>query len=271
MPPSISVGVRSLSFRRFDVELDGLPPLDCHAHLAPDVTAPQLTALGSAQIVAVTRSIAEATAARGRRDVNIAWGCGVHPGDRGAIRAYDGEAIRGLVPAFAVVGEVGLDRRAGGLDAQVAVLEDILDATAGAPVILSVHASGAEERVVDLLERVRRGDAILHWFLGSPGDVRRAIGLGCYFSVSSVIDPSRLEALPVDRVLPETDFPATRRRGGGDMPGDTSGIERTLSVLWRRPETDVRRQLYRNLRDLAARSGALDHLPENLSDQLLLA
>jgi len=37
-----------------------LPPLDCHAHIAPDVTASQLDGLGSALIFAVTRSLDEA-------------------------------------------------------------------------------------------------------------------------------------------------------------------------------------------------------------------
>ncbi len=57
-----------------------LPRLDCHAHIAPDVTPAQVAALGGAIVFAVTRSPAEAAAAARRRDDTIIWGYGAHPG-----------------------------------------------------------------------------------------------------------------------------------------------------------------------------------------------
>lgn len=248
---------------------DRLPTLDLHAHIATDVTALQLAALGDAVIVAVTRSITEAEAASKRHDPNLIWACGTHPADANAIAAYDGERFRTLLDEFAVVGEVGLDRRAGSIEAQVAVFSDIVVATAKAPVLVSVHASGLEPQVVDLLERNGHANAVLHWFLGSAGEVDRAIRLGCYFSVNAAMDDDRLAAIPRDRVLPETDFPATRRRRGGGRPGDTTTVEDNLARLWNTPRALVRRQFYRNLRDLADRSGAIDRLPVPVVDRLI--
>lgn len=57
---------------------------------------------------------------------------------------------------FAVVGEVGLDRRSGNLDRQAAVFAAILDALRGEPVLLSVHSAGCSSEVVELIRRSRR-------------------------------------------------------------------------------------------------------------------
>jgi TatD DNase family protein len=253
------------------MSVDSLPALDLHAHIATDVTASQLAALGDAVIVAVTRSLAEAEVASRRHDPNVIWGCGIHPADANAVGVYDGERFRELLDRFAVVGEIGLDRRAGAIRDQLSVFMDILVATARAPVWLSVHASGEEHRVVELLDQSGQANGVLHWFRGSAMDVEAAVRLGCYFSVNGAMDDDRLSAMPRDRVLPETDFPATRRRGGGKRPGDTTAVEDSLARLWNAPPDMVRRQFYRNLRDLADRSGAIDRLPEALVDKLLAA
>lgn len=249
--------------------VDPLPALDLHAHIATDVTGSQLAALGDAIVIAVTRSLNEAEDASRRRDTNLIWACGTHPAAATAIAAYDGEQFRTLLDRFAIVGEVGLDRRAGSLDAQVGVFSDIVAATANVPVLLSVHASGQEPRVVELLEDHGQANVILHWFLGSAAEVEAAVALGCYFSVNAAMDDGRLATLPRERVLPETDFPATKRRGGGDRPGDTTAVEGKLARLWNTPRDTVRRQFYRNFRDIADRSGAIDRLPSSLVGHLL--
>src|SRR5438105_11838523 len=64
-----------------------LPPLDCHAHIAPDVTKSQIGALKGAIIFAMTRSPAEAGAAARRSDATILWAFGAHPGVPAAVAA----------------------------------------------------------------------------------------------------------------------------------------------------------------------------------------
>ncbi len=248
-----------------------LPLLDCHAHIATDVTPSQVRRLGSAQVFAVTRSLREADGAATRSDSNVAWGCGVHPGDRRALEAFTAERLRSLIGRFAIVGEVGLESKASSGELQRRVLRTVLETSAKEPVLISIHSGGAAAEVVDLLAETRPAGAILHWFTGAAETAARAARLGTYFSVSSAMRDDQLDALPRKRVLPETDFPNGDKRGGGSLPGDTSLIERRLASLWNLPAEEVRRLFYRNLRDISIRSGSIERLPEALSDLLLSA
>lgn len=245
-----------------------LPPLDCHAHIAPDVTAAQLDALGDVTIFAVTRSLAESHAVVERQDHWLVWGCGVHPGVPAALSAYNEQDLRGLLERFCFVGEVGLDRRAGAIDDQSRVFRSVLAAITDAPVIVSVHSTGMTNRVVDLVASATHPGIILHWFLGDEHAVRRAATLGCYFSVNSAMPDDALQRIPSERALPETDFPATSRRGVR-RPGDTAKLEARLAVLRGETVEEVRWRWYRNLRTLALASGAIERLPEHLADRLL--
>ena len=65
---------------------------------------------------------------------------------------------------------------------------------------------------------------VLHWFTGSGPDVRRAIDLGCYFSVNEQMlkaprGRSLLEAVPLARLLTETDAPFQSENDGARAPG----------------------------------------------------
>src|SRR3954452_3710215 len=88
-----------------------LPPLDCHAHIAPDVTRPQITGLNGALVFAMTRTPGEARVAARRSDPTLAWGFGAHPGLPDAISRVNEPVLREAVRAHAVMGEIGLDRR----------------------------------------------------------------------------------------------------------------------------------------------------------------
>ena len=90
-----------------------LPALDAHAHIAPDVTPTQVAALGQSVVFAMTRSLDEARQVKNRRDSALVWGIGVHPGVAAAREAWDPEQFTDLLGSFALVGEIGLDRRGG--------------------------------------------------------------------------------------------------------------------------------------------------------------
>jgi TatD DNase family protein len=82
---------------------------------------------------------------------------------------------------------------------------------------------------------------------------------------------AQLASLPLERMLPETDFPSSRQRTGARRPGDVLAIETRLDALWQGAEPTVRRRLYRNLREIAIASRAIDCLPTRLVDLLLVA
>lgn len=244
----------------------GLPSLDCHAHIAPDVTRPQLDTLGHAHIFAVTRSLSEAQEVAERVDSRLTWGIGVHPGVTAARTSYNPETFRQLLPRFALVGEVGLDRR-GGRGEQEQILSDVLDACAERPVFISIHSTGRAGEVIDVVKRRPHPGVILHWFLGTSDQLTQAVATGAYFSVNNAMADERLGAIPRDRVLTETDFPVRQVRAR--VPGETNPVERRLASAWRMPEEDVRYQLWTNLKRLALDCGAIDAVSDSLADTLL--
>jgi TatD DNase family protein len=93
--------------------------------------------------------------------------------------------------------------------------------------------------------------------------------MGCYFSVNAAMSEDALARIPLERMLPETDFPAGKRRGGGNAPGDTLRLELKISRIHRESTETVRRRFYRNLRTIAISSGAIERLPDTLADRLL--
>lgn len=123
-----------------------LPALDCHAHLAQDVTAEQLDALGQVTVFAVTRSLEEGEEVARRTDPQLVWGCGVHPGRTRALSSYDADRFRNLIQRFVLIGEVGLDRRAGKVEEQKLVFRSILNVIRDLPVITSIHSAGCTTR-----------------------------------------------------------------------------------------------------------------------------
>jgi len=243
-----------------------LPPLDCHAHIAPDVTRAQLERLGDAHVFAMTRSLAEASYASTRSDVTVTWAVGAHPGRAKALAQYDPGQFRSVASRFAVVGEVGLDRR-GSPSNQERVFDDVLTACAELPVLISVHSTGRTREVVERIEQHALRGVILHWFLGTQDECARAAAAGAYFSVNTAMPAELVATLPRDRVLPETDFPAKRVTAA--IPGDTHPLEAQLSTIWREPAETIRHTLWRNLRTVSIVSGAIDKVSESLADQLL--
>lgn len=123
-----------------------------------------------------------------------------------------------LAAAAPFIGEVGLDfreKRAETRDAQTAALERIL-AAAGSGKLVSLHGSGAERELLDLLESTGAAescDCILHWYAGPADQLQRAVELGCFFSVGKRMLKTRrgreyAHVIPLERLLLETDMPS---------------------------------------------------------------
>jgi TatD DNase family protein len=246
-----------------------LPPLDAHAHIAADVTAAQVGELAPAVVFSMTRSVKESlyTLRPGAASSqNLVWGLGSHPGVEQTVARFDGDAFEQAVTRFALIGEVGLDRR-GDSAAQTAMFRRVLRATSGQPVLLSVHSTGRCSAVLDEIERAPHAGVILHWFNGSAAEVERAVGLGCYFSVNAAMSEASLERMPNERVLTETDFPASRAKTVASRPGDVARIE---GMLTQHHGSDTRRLVWQNLAEVCRRSGATERMPAEIQDLLRL-
>jgi TatD DNase family protein len=87
--------------------------------------------------------------------------------------------------------------------------------------VLTVHSRSAADLVIGTIERYPRiGLPILHWFSGTTNQLERAVAAGCWFSVGPAMMRSTkgrelAAAMPIDRILTETDAPFTRF---GDRP-----------------------------------------------------
>jgi len=247
-----------------------LPPLDCHAHIAPDVTPSQVAGLRGAMVCAVTRSPAEARSASRRHDDTILWGFGVHPGIPAALAAVETLDLEDALAGFMLVGEIGLDRR-GQLAVQTGALEAVLEACATRPVLLSLHSTGRTRELLTVLRQRPHPGTVLHWFNGTQDEISEAAELGCYFSVNNAMTDERIAAMPPDRVLPETDFPSSRRTILASRPGDTTALEQRLALRDGVPEHVVRQRAWANFGKVAAAAGVAARLPSRWSRVVELA
>ncbi|WP_024876832.1 TatD family hydrolase [Saccharomonospora piscinae] len=239
-----------------------LPPLDLHAHIELGIAPRQLEQLG-AVVFAATRSADEFERTTHRADRVTVWGLGCHPAVASAQAEFDDERFAELMRNTPFLGEVGLDGAARiDMETQVRIFRSILARAARTPRIVSVHSKRATSRVLDLVEESQASGIVLHWWLGSESETRRAVRLGCLFSVNRSMDCVRLchAGVPLDRLLPETDHPAGNRRGSGlKQPGWTLDVEGAVADAYALTPEDVRTRFWHTLAGLA-RSFYLDDL-----------
>ena len=184
---------------------------------------------------------------------SIYLGVGVHPC---AVDDLGGELTH--LPEADFVGEIGLD---GGKtfrhtwDKQVKVFNWFLEnAKDYNQKILSIHSRQAAEDVTDILSK-HEGVylPILHWYSGSKTILKKAIEIGCWFSVGPAMirgnkGKQLLAIMPIDRILLETDGPFTSHNGKAFYPWDALNIcPSIIAQVKGIPLPEVHAQLERNL------------------------
>jgi TatD DNase family protein len=163
------------------------------------------------------------------------------------------------------IGEVGIDsgpRYYKSLDAQKQVFEHVLKTCARlGQKILTIHSIRAVAAVLDRIDRFLPLDenfAVLHWFTGSTSELRRAVELGCYFSVNAqmLLGERRcaiVRRIPLDRLLTETDGPFTTYE---NQPASPAHVRHTVNELARCRGVDpleLTRVIQENLRYVMTR------------------
>jgi TatD DNase family protein len=230
-----------------------LPPIDMHAHIEPDIAATDLLELG-ALVFAASRTLEEAARALERSDPWTLWGVGCHPGLVGAHKAFDPDRFTELIARTPYVSEIGLDGKSRvPAHTQQATFHVVLTTLQAAPRIASIHSYAAAGPVLDHLTAHPITGAVLHWWLGDADQTRRAVELGCYFSVNASMArrPELLSLLPPERILTETDHPfADRSTDRGRRPGNVSDVEAALGRLHTMDLQAVRELMWHNLAEL---------------------
>lgn len=194
-----------------------------------------------------------------RRRVRV--GLGLHP-ELVAQRHHEVPLLCGLLPETRYVGEIGLDGsppHRGSLEVQRAVFVRILSECANhGGRVMSVHSRGAVSDVLDALEsRPDAGTPILHWFSGTQNELRRAVDLGCWFSVGPAMLRSRkgrdlLGRMPFDRLLTETDAPFARDGDKPLMPWQAFDALQAMAEVVQTDALTLAKDLLVNLRRLGA-------------------
>jgi TatD DNase family protein len=173
-----------------------------------------------------------------------------------------------FLPEARYVGEIGLDAGPAyfrTLDRQKNVFRIVLQACAAeGGKILSVHTVRAVKATLDMVEEHLprdRGTVVLHWFTGTLSEARRAVELGCYFSVNAAMLRSErgrklVESLPFNRLLTETDGPFTEEAGRPARPWDVDAALRLLSHS-ARAEDAIEDVLLSNLKRLIRPNAAM--------------
>lgn len=165
-----------------------------------------------------------------------------------------------LLPRTRFVGEIGLDGGTAFRDHQkdqLAVLDHILRACARAGGrIMSVHSRRAAGPVLDRLEACPdAGPVVLHWFSGGVRELKRAVELGCWFSVGPAMlngerGKERARLIPPGRILTESDGPFGRIGRKPLLPWQVSIAVGVLSEMWGRDTEETQAVLDENLRCL---------------------
>ncbi len=239
----------------------------CHLDLYPEHERVFAAARGSGvELLAVTTtpraSAHNLELAAGTPTIRV--GLGLHPQLVGQPVA-DLPMFKRLASKTHYIGEIGLDASPQyyrSFQAQRETFAAVLQACVrSAPKVLSIHCVRAHRELFRLLEAHWSPDAgtpVLHWFSGGPAEARRAINLGCWFSINPAMGRSEsaacvLKSLPIERLLTETDGPFVSDHSGRVLqPGEVLGSVELIARCHSRPRAEVEAVIMKNLERIRA-------------------
>jgi TatD DNase family protein len=180
---------------------------------------------------------------------------GLHP-EIAHERAAELDLLLEQMARTKAVGEVGLDgspRFKPHYDVQRRIFSAVIARCAElGGRTLSIHSRRAVRDVLAELERHPNfGTAVLHWFSGTPAELKAAAVYGCWFSIGPAMFDSAngralAAAMPRDRVVPESDGPFAKVGGKPVMPWSADDTAERLSVAWGVSANEAAATLERN-------------------------
>lgn len=243
----------------------------CHLDLFPNA-ARALDGAPDTVVVAVTElpSRYRLLSTRFRHDHRVRVALGLHPlcaATAGALE--EGLLVRQLARTD-YVGEVGLDFSKQGREsrrAQLRVFDRLLAEPTLRRKVVSVHSRGADHAVIERL-RDARVKAILHWYTGPRRLIDEALSSGMYFSINpAMLRTERgrfvIAALPIDRVLTESDGPFAKIGGRTTEPKDIASLVAALAKQWKMTSGDACQTVHDNLALLHATTVGPTRLPDS--------
>jgi TatD DNase family protein len=236
--------------------------IDSHCHLADEVFAPDLESVvarardaGLERALVILSAGDEKEAAQAAR-VEALWpdvrfAIGVHPHHAGQFADRPARAADVVRAQFAgmsrarAIGEIGLDYHydLSPRDVQIQVFRAQVRLARELRQPVVIHTREADEDTLAILREDGGGDVtgVLHCFTGGPALARAGLELGLYVSLAGIITFPKAEelretvrAVPVDRLLTETDSPFLAPvpfRGKRNEPAHVARVAEALGAL----------------------------------------
>lgn len=175
------------------------------------------------------------------------------------------ESLRPLLKETKYVGEIGLDYTT--IDKnlrakQRKILQRILEWCAEEKdKVLTLHSRRAAMDVISMIGDSFQGKAILHWFTGNTKEVEMAASFGMYFSVNPAMvmsdrGKSLISAMPIERVLTESDGPFVKIFGRECKPENLGFVAKELAKIWNLSQQQAQQKIYENFLSLLKGSEA---------------
>lgn len=186
---------------------------------------------------------------------------GLHPQLVGS-RASEIEIWKEYLDKARYIGEIGLDAGTQyykSFEQQKTVFKAILDScTNCSGKILSIHSVRSAPIVLEMIERsslLKKNKVVLHWYSGDAANLRKAIDLGCYFSVNSEMMKNErakdlIRQIPLSKLLTETDGPFTFINREPCRPTHVSTTIELLATLLNRHSDAIAEIVCNNLKEI---------------------
>lgn len=238
--------------------------IDAHAHLDHYQDESLEAALEEIRQIPVFTISTSMDISSYQRNLEIAERCewvlptfGVHPWNAPEY-ADRLEELKPWIERSPMLGEIGLDfhwvEDAACYPAQRKVLEFFLKAAQEQEKIVNLHTKGAEEEVLEWLDRYDIRRAIVHWYSGPLDIFWELIGRGLFFTIGIEVNHSgHIQALarevPLPQLLTETDNPGGTKwlTGETGMPHHLQAVIHTLAELKHTTPEVIRGTTHRNL------------------------
>lgn len=168
---------------------------------------------------------------------------GLHP-ELAFERYKEVDQLIELLDETRYIGEVGLDNSSKAMndyEMQKKVFEKIINACSDkGDKVLTIHSRKASKDVISIIGKDFKGKIILHWYSDGIKDLEKALDFGFYFSVNysmtkSVNGQKIIQALPVNRILIETDGPFITY---GNKPADPLMVEVIVDQICKIKQTN---------------------------------
>lgn len=234
--------------------------MHCHLDLYPDPfkVAKESMARGTYVLsVTTTPKAWDGTRKLAAGSQRIRTALGLHP-QLAHQRAHELELFDALLTDTRYVGEIGLDGGKGfneHWDIQKKVFRHILrSVNRSGGKIMTIHSRASAAAVLDELTD-SDGIPILHWFSGTPTQLRKAIDQGCWFSVGPAMLKTKkgcglLSMMPKERVVTETDGPFAKFAGNPLFPWEAEVSIKEISQIWKCDNSEAEKIIANNFQQL---------------------